>query len=144
MRKAARLEPLADYAGKVETQAARRVAASAQALATKEKEVQQLRGYLVEYRQRAALADATDPLRWQNARAFLAKLSELIAARERELALASESYRAETQRWRDSHRRVKSLDKIVADAEREDSVAAAKREQHELDEHALRRMLEQG
>jgi flagellar export protein FliJ len=144
MRKAARLEPLADYAGKMETKAARRLAGSAQAVAAKEKEVQQLRGYLAEYRQRASLADATDPLRWQNARAFLAKLSELVAARERELALALESYRTETERWRDSHRRVKSLDKIVADATREEGIAAAKREQHELDEHALRRILEQG
>jgi flagellar export protein FliJ len=144
MSKAARLEPLADYAGKVETQAARRLAASAQTLAAKEKEVEQLRGYLAEYRQRAAVADATDPLRWQNARAFLAKLSDVVAARERELAQALESYRAENERWRDSHRRVKSLDKIVADAEREEGIAAAKREQNELDEHALRRVLERG
>jgi flagellar export protein FliJ len=144
MSKAARLEPLADYAGKVETQAARRLAASAQMLAAKEKEVEQLRGYLAEYRQRAAASDATDPLRWQNARAFLSKLSEVVAARERELAQAVESYRAENERWRDSHRRVKSLDKIVADAEREEGIAAAKREQNELDEHALRRVLEQG
>ena len=144
MSKAARLEPLADYAGKVETQAARRLAASAQMLAAKEKEVEQLRGYLAEYRQRAAASDATDPLRWQNARAFLSKLSEVVAARERELAQAVESYRAENERWRDSHRRVKSLDKIVADAEREEGIAAAKREQNELDEHALRRVLERG
>jgi flagellar export protein FliJ len=144
MSKAARLEPLADYAGKVETQAARRLAASAQMLAAKEKEVEQLRGYLAEYRQRAAASDATDPLRWQNARAFLTKLSEVVAARERELAQAVESYRTENERWRDSHRRVKSLDKIVADAEREEGIAAAKREQNELDEHALRRVLEQG
>jgi flagellar export protein FliJ len=142
MSKAARLEPLADFAGKVETQAARRLAASAQALAAKEKEVDQLRGYLAEYRQRAALADSTDPLRWQNARAFLAKLSEVVAAREKELAHAVEGYRAEAERWRDSHRRVKSLDKIVADAAREADAAEAKREQRELDELALRRILE--
>jgi flagellar export protein FliJ len=74
----------------------------------------------------------------------LAKLSEVVAARARELALALESYSAENERWRDSHRRVKSLDKIVADAAREENAAAAKREQHELDEHALRRMLERG
>ena len=142
MSKAARLEPLADYAGKVETQAARRLAASARALAAKQKEVEQLRGYLAEYRQRAALADSSDPLRWQNARAFLAKLSEVVAARERELAQAVEAYRVETERWRDSHRRAKSLDKIIADAQREAGAAEAKREQSELDQHALRRMLE--
>jgi flagellar export protein FliJ len=145
MSKAARLEPLADYAGKVETQAARRLAASAQALAAKEREVEQLRGYLAEYRQRAALTDSTtDPLRWQNARAFLSKLCAVVAMREAELAKAVESYRMESERWRDSHRRTKGLDKIVADAAREAEASDAKRAQRELDEHALRRMLERG
>jgi flagellar export protein FliJ len=143
MSKAARLTPLAEYAGKVETQAARRLAASAQALAAKEREVEQLRAYLAEYRQRASLADAaTDPLRWQNARAFLAKLCEVVALREAELAKAVEHYRLESERWRDSHRRTKGLDKIVADAAREADAADARRAQHELDEHALRRMLD--
>lgn len=145
MNRAARLEPLADYAGKVETEAARRLAASAEALAAKEKEVEQLRGYLAEYRQRAELGDAaTDPLRWQNARAFLAKLSEVVAAREAELVQTVERYRLEAERWRESHRRTKSLDKLVADGVREVEVMTAKREQRELDERALRSVLERG
>jgi flagellar export protein FliJ len=143
MNKAARLEPLANYAGKVENEAARRLAACAQALAAKEQEVEQLRGYLAEYRRRAELADATtDPLRWQNTRAFLAKLSEVVAAREAELARALELYRLETERWRDSHVRAKSLDTIVENAARDVRVETAKREQRELDERALRQALE--
>jgi flagellar export protein FliJ len=143
MSKAARLEPLADYAGKVENEAARRLAACAQALSAKEKEVEQLRGYLAEYRQRAELTDdATDPLRWQNTRAFLAKLSEVVAAREAELVRAIELYRLETERWRDSHVRAKSLDKLVANAAREVLAETAKREQRELDERALWQVLE--
>jgi flagellar export protein FliJ len=142
MNKAARLEPLADYAGKVENEAARRLAACAQALSAKEKDVEQLRGYLAEYRRSAELnCAATDPLRWQNTRAFLAKLSEVVAARETELAHSVELYRLETERWRDSHVRAKSLDKIVADAAREVRVETAKREQRELDERALRQVL---
>jgi flagellar export protein FliJ len=145
MNRAARLEPLADYAGKVETEAARRLAASAEALAAKEKEVEQLRGYLAEYRQRAELADAaTDPLRWQNARAFLAKLSGVVAAREAELVQTVERYRLEAERWRDSHRRTKSLDKLVADGVREVEVNTARREQRELDERALWSVLGRG
>src|SRR5262245_50502657 len=132
MNRAARLEPLADYAGKVETEAARRLAACAKALAAKEKEVEQLRSYLAEYRQRAALEDAaTDSMRWQNTRAFLTKLNAVVAARETELAESVERYRLEAERWRDSHRRAKSLDKIVADAEREVAREAEKREQKE-------------
>ena len=145
MNRAARLEPLAGYAGKVETEAARRLAASAEALAAMEKEVEQLRGYLAEYRQRAELADAaTDPLRWQNARAFLAKLSEVVAAREAELVQTLERYRLEAERWRESHRRTKSLDKLVADGVREVQAKTARREQRELDERALRSVLERG
>ncbi len=145
MNRAARLEPLADYAGKVENEAARRLALSAEALAAKEKEVEQLRSYLAEYRQRAELKDAaTDPLRWQNARAFLAKLSDIVAARETELAQAVERYRLEAERWRDSHRRTKSLDKLVADGAREAEAKMAKREQRELDERALWSALERG
>jgi flagellar FliJ protein len=142
MNKAVRLEPLADYADKVETEAARRLATSARLLEAKEKEVEQLRGYLAEYRQRAALEDtSTDPLRWQNTRAFLLKLSALVTAREKELEQTVEQYRLEAERWRDSHRRAKSLDKIVSDAERDNALAAARREQRELDERALQRML---
>jgi flagellar export protein FliJ len=143
MNKAARLEPLADYAGKMENEAARRLAACAQALAAKEKEVEQLRGYLAEYRQRTELGCATtDPLRWQNSRAFLAKLSGVVAARETELTHAVELYRLETERWRDSHVRAKSLDKIVENAAREVRAETAKREQRELDERALRQVLD--
>jgi flagellar export protein FliJ len=145
MSKAARLEPLAEFAGKVETEAARRLAASARVLAAKEREVAQLRSYLAEYRQRMALEDGmTDPLRWQNARAFLAKLSNLVAMREGELYEAVVAYRNEADKWRDSHRRAKSLDKIVAIAEREALEDLAKREQRELDERTLWRMLERG
>ncbi len=141
--KAVRLTPLKDYAGKIENDAARRLAACAQALSGKEKEVEQLRGYLAEYRRRAELTDATtDPLRWQNTRSFLAKLSELVTAREAELARAEELYRLETERWRDSHVRAKSLDKLVANAAREVRVETAKREQRELDERALLQVLE--
>jgi flagellar export protein FliJ len=145
MNKAVRLEPLADYAGKLEDEAARRLASTVQALQAKEKEVEQLRAYLAEYRQRAEIADATtDPLRWQNTRSFLSKLSDLVTAREAELKQAVDRYRVESERWRDSHRRTKSLDKIIENAAREASLASAKREQRELDERALRQVLERG
>lgn len=145
MNKATRLEPLADYADKVETEAARRLAATAKALTIKEKEVEQLRGYLAEYRQRAELEErTTDSLRWQNTRAFLARLSDLVAAREADLTQAVALHRVETERWRDSYRRAKSLDKIVADAQLEARNELVAREQRELDERTLQRMLERG
>ena len=140
MTRAKRLEPIADYAGKLEDEAARRLAASAKALQTKEHEVEQLRSYLAEYRQRAELEQqSTDSIRWQNSRAFLARLSSVVAAQETELKNAVEHYRLETERWRDSYRRSKSLDQFIERGQREAAQVLEKRAQAELDESALRR-----
>jgi flagellar export protein FliJ len=140
MTRAKRLEPIADYAGKLEDEAARRLAASAKALQTKEREVEQLRSYLAEYRQRAELEQqSTDSIRWQNSRAFLARLSNVVAAQETELKNAVEHYRLETERWRDSYRRSKSLDQFIERGQREAAQVLEKRAQAELDESALRR-----
>jgi flagellar export protein FliJ len=142
MNDPARLEPLSDYAVMRETEAAQRLAASARALKAKEAEVQQLRGYLAEYRQRAELADrSTDAARWQNARAFLTKLSDAVAFHEAELQKSIERYRLEADRWRLSHQRAVALDKVLERAEQAAREALQKRDQAELDERALRHSL---
>ena len=142
MNRAARLEPIADYVNKVEDEAARRLAASVKALQTKEHEVEQLRSYLAEYRRRAELdQQSTDSMRWQNTRAFLARLSGVVAVQEAELAKAVECHRLETERWRDSYRRSKSLDQFIERGQREAAQELDKRTQAELDESALRRLL---
>jgi len=144
MSRASRLEPIAEYAGKLEDEAARRLAASAGAIQTRERELEKLRSYLAEYRQRdeqAASAASADPLRWQNGRAFLARLCAAVAAQESELQKAVESYRLEIERWRDSYRRSKSLDQLIERSEREEHQQIEKRAQAELDELAMRRSL---
>jgi len=142
MNKASRLEPIADYAGKVENEAARRLAASAKALESKEREVEQLRSYLAEYRQRAELEQpSTDSLRWRNTRAFLSRLTEVVAGQEAELQKAVEKYRLESERWRESYRRSKSLDKVIEQAQREVLQEGQRRDQAELDELIMQRTL---
>ena len=142
MSRATRLEPIAEFAGKVEDEAARRLAASASAIQVKEQELTQLRSYLAEYRQRAeAEQQSTDTLRWQNGRAFLARLCAAVAAQEAELKKAVERYRLEVERWRESYRRSKSLDQVVERGHREAREVQQKRAQAELDELALRRSL---
>jgi len=135
--KASRLEPLADYAGLREAEAARRLAQSSDQIKTKEAELEQLRGYLAEYRQRAQL-DSTDSTRWQNARAFLSRLSDAVAFHEVELSKAIERHRFEAERWRDSHQRVQALDKVIERSQREYVNALQRRDQAEVDEHAAR------
>jgi flagellar biosynthesis chaperone FliJ len=49
MNRASRLEPIAEFAGRVEDEAARRLAASATNIQNKERELEQLRSYLAEY-----------------------------------------------------------------------------------------------
>ena len=142
MNKAVRLEPIAEYAGMVETEAARRLAASAKALEIKEQEVEKLRSYLAEYRQRADLEQSsTDSLRWRNTRAFLSRLTDVVAAQDAELQKTVERYRLETERWRDSYRRSKSLDKVVEQAQREILETHQKRDQAEQDELITQRTL---
>ena len=139
MNRASRLEPIAEFAGKVEDQAARRLAASATAIQNKEQELTQLRSYLAEYRQRlTAEQQSTDSLRWQNGRAFLSRLCTAVAAQEAELQKAVERYRVEAERWRESYRRSKSLDQVVERGHREATEVLQKRAQAELDEQALR------
>jgi flagellar export protein FliJ len=135
--KATRLEPLADYAGMRENEAARRLAASTDQIKAKEAELEQLRGYLAEYRQRADL-DSTDSTRWQNARAFLSRLSDAVAFHEAELKKAIERHRFEVERWRDSHQRSQALDKVIERAQRERLNVLQRRDQAELDERAAR------
>lgn len=143
--RSSRLMPLADYADKVETEAARRVAACAKALQTKEQEVAQLRSYLAEYRQRAdAEQQSADSLRWQNARSFLARLCDAVAHHEAELQKTVERYRLEAERWRESQRRARSLDTVIERGQQEAMRESERRAQAELDELVMRRTFERG
>jgi flagellar biosynthesis chaperone FliJ len=64
-----------------------------------------------------------------------------VAAHEAELQKTVERYRLETERWRESYRRSKSLDQVVERGHREAHQELQKRAQAELDEQALRRSL---
>ncbi len=142
MNRASRLEPIAEFAGRVEDEAARRLAASVTAIQNKETELTQLRSYLAEYRQRLeAEQHSTDSVRWQNGRAFLARLCGAVAAHEAELKKAVERHRLEAERWRESYRRSKSLDQVVERGHREAHQELQKRTQAELDEQAMQRSL---
>jgi flagellar FliJ protein len=132
-----RLEPIAEIATMRENEAAQRVGASSAQLAAKEKEVEQLRGYLAEYRQRAQ-SEATDSTRLQNTRAFLARLSDAVAFHEAELQKAVDGHRVELEHWRHSHQRAQALDKYIERSHREELDALQRRDQAEVDERAAR------
>jgi flagellar FliJ protein len=133
--KASRLSPIADYATLRENEAARRLAASSEQIKTREAELEKLRGYLAEYRQRAD-AESADTTLWQNARAFITRLSDAVAFHEAELQKALERHRFEADRWRDSHQRAKTLDKVIERSQREEMHELQRRDQAETDERA--------
>jgi flagellar export protein FliJ len=139
MNKATRLEPLAEFADLKQNEAARRVAASAEALRRKEAELEQLRSYLAEYRRRADLEQAaTGSALWRNSRAFLARLSDAVAFHEAEAGKLTERYRLESERWRASHQHAKALDKVIERSVLDERQARARRDQAEVDEVAAR------
>jgi len=137
MSKPTRLTPIAEIATMRENEAAQRLAASSAQLSAKEREVEQLRGYLAEYRQRA-FNESTDSTRLQNTRAFLSRLSDAVAFHEAELQKAVERHRVELERWRDSHQRAQALDKYIERSQREELNAVQRRDQAEVDERAAR------
>jgi len=137
MSKPSRLTPIAEIATMRENEAAQRLAASSAQLASKEREVEQLRGYLAEYRQRA-FNESTDSTRLQNTRAFLSRLSDAVAFHEAELQKAVDRHRVELERWRDSHQRAQALDKYIERSQREQLDALQRRDQAEVDERAAR------
>ncbi len=137
MSKPTRLTPIAEIATMRENEAAQRLAASSAQLAAKERELEQLRGYLAEYRQRAC-NEATDSTRLQNTRAFLARLSDAVAFHEAELQKAADRHRVELEHWRDSHQRAQALDKYIERSQREALDALQRRDQAEVDERAAR------
>ena len=137
MSKPSRLTPIAEIATMRENEAAQRLAASSAQVSAKEREVEQLRGYLAEYRQRA-FNESTDSTRLQNTRAFLARLSDAVAFHEAELQKAVDRHRVELERWRDSHQRAQALDKYIERSQREELDALQRRDQAEVDERAAR------
>jgi flagellar FliJ protein len=140
MNKTSRFESLKDLAGGREAGAARRLAESLDDMKTKQAKLKELRDYLDEYRQASEQRGAAlDTARWENSRLFLSRLSDAVTLREGELEAAKERYRQEAERWRDSHRQTKALEKLVDKYYREGIRDAERRDQKELDEQASRR-----
>jgi len=105
-----------------ENEAAQGLAASAAQLREKEKQLEQLRGYVAEYRRRA-LHESTDVARVQHVRAFLARLRDAVAFHETEMQKAIDRHRLEAERWRDSRERAQTFDEYAERTQRQERTA---------------------
>lgn len=135
MTRSTRLEPLAEIADLEAREAARRLALCLDDVSRKNAAVEQLRGYLAEYRDRSH-RDGRHVAsgRWQNEQLFLSRLGEAIALREAELDQANERLRRETEAWQNAHRHSRAIEQLVEKHLAIELEARERREQDESDE----------
>lgn len=139
MRSIDRIARLTRIARLAETEAGRRLAESAAALAAKQAEVARLKRYLDEYRGSGAGGSAVvDAARWSNAQAFAERLRAAIETGEREAAAAAERHSEDVERWRSAHRRHAALRDVAARHAAEAVRDDLRREQVELDDRFAR------
>ena len=134
MSKVKRFGELERLAESRELEASRRLASSIESLRSKQAELDQLRSYLEEYRSQQQDRNGTDPVRWENYRLFLSRLSHAIRQQEQELEAAEARYSEEASRWQDSHARTQALSNLLEKYKRQDQQRADDLEQKELDE----------
>lgn len=114
MKRSRRLEPLSSIASVQSREAARRLAVCIEEVAARESEAQRLREYLDEYRlMHGDAARSVPSVRWQSEQSFLARLSEAVALKERELARAVRRLEEESERWRRSHKSSVALEEML-------------------------------
>ena len=139
MKRGKRLEPVHDLALEAERAAARRLADAERAVADSQQRLEQLEQYEREYRaglqQRVTEGIGASGLR--DYQAFLARLGEAVAQQRTSLARAIGDRDAAREQWLTSSTRRRAVGKVIEQAEVADRRALERREQRELDEHAL-------
>ena len=131
--KVKRFGDLERLAGSREMEASRRLASTLDALRAQQQQLEQLRNYMDEYREQQP-DQGTDPVRWENYRLFLARLSAAIRQQETELQEAEARYSEEASRWQESHAHTQALSKLLEKYQLEDRKRVSDREQKDLDD----------
>ncbi len=135
-----RFGELERLAGGEELVATRRLKECIETVLAERTKLDQLRDYLQDYRNGDGTAanQQLDPVRWENYRRFLGRLSDTIEAQQRELDQAEARYQEEADRWRASHARTETLSRLLQKFEAEQRREIATREQKEQDDRASR------
>lgn len=139
MKRSSRMGPLHDLARFEERSASRRLADAARELEEREQQLAQLNGFRDEYgRQEGGAGGATDPLRLQNYRAFMERLSEAIRQQERRIEEARTALEGSTEAWRDRRMDADALGAAIERFDEDERRASGRREQRDADEAAQR------
>jgi flagellar FliJ protein len=139
MKRSTRMGPLHDLARFRERSASRDLADAARELEACERQLVQLTGFRDEYgRHEGGTGSGTDPLRLQNYRSFMERLSEAIRQQERRIEEARGALAGSTESWRDRRRGAEALGAALERFDEDERRASGRREQRDADEVAMR------
>ena len=142
MTKSKRFEPIRDIASNYADALSRPMADAARKVADLERQLAQLQTYREEYVRNSAVAGgAMDAVKLQNYRSFLDRLGEAMRQHTKNLEAARADYERRRQQWSEKRVEAESLGRAVERFRAEEQRAADRRDQHDLDEAAIRMSL---
>ena len=140
MTRSERIQPIKEIADTRERNAGAVVAQAEHALRDREQQLAQLRNYLDDYvRKNAPGLGTVDPVRLNNYRAFLARLTEAVRAQEQLVEMASREYERKREDWRVQHVEAAALGRAVQRMQVFERTEQDRREQKESDEDTAKR-----
>jgi len=140
MSRSERIQPIKDIADTRERNAGAVVAQAERALRDREQQLAQLKKYLDEYvRKNTPGIGSVDPIRLNNYRAFLARLTEAVRAQEQLVEQASREYERKREDWRVQHVEAAALGRAVERMQLFERNEQGRREQKESDEDTSNR-----
>ncbi len=140
MSRSERIQPIKDIADTRERNAGAVVAQAERALRDREQQLAQLKRYLDEYvRKNTPGIGSVDPVRLNNYRAFLARLTEAVRAQEQLVEQASQEYDRKREDWRVQHVEAAALGRAVERMQLFERTEQDRREQKESDEDTSNR-----
>ena len=145
MSRSDRIQPIKEIADTRERNAGAVVAQAERALRDRERQLAQLRQYLDEYmRKNTPGLGSVDPVRLENYRAFLARLTEAVRAQEQLVEQANREYERKREDWRVQHVEAAALGRAVERMQVSERTEQDRREQKEGDEDTANRLSKKG
>lgn len=139
MKRSRRIGSLHELARFEERSASRQLADAARELEAEERQLAQLTGFREEYgRLESAAEGGIDPLRLQNYRAFMDRLTEAIRQQEKRLESARATLAGSTETWRGRRIDAEALGAAIERFSADERRSAVRREQRDSDEVAQR------
>jgi flagellar FliJ protein len=138
MTKSKRFEPIQEIAANSADALSAPMAEAARKVAELERQLVKLTDYRDEYVRNSAVAGAMDAVKLQNYRSFLDRLGDAMRQHVKNLDAARADYERRRMQWSEKRIEAESLGRAVERFRAEEQRAAERRDQHELDEAAMR------